>query len=138
MKTPFGALADRQEDRSANVLKLLTGPVIPVSVCVQSQLVVSHSAMTESEPPVARKRAVGCISAVRHDDVCPLSANSRVVPPLSSRSSTGARDGYARMRVRPSPVVTKTLVPLQQNAIWFVWTGCWCEEMGVVDAGERM
>ena len=121
------------------VLRLLTGPVIRVSVCVQSQSAVSHSAMTESEPPVARKRAVGCISAVKHDDVCPLSANSRFLSSdATARSSTGARDGYARMRVRPSPVVAKTLVPLQQNATWFVWTGCWCDEMGVVEVGERM
>lgn len=28
--------------------------------------------MMESEPPLAKNLAVGCISTVRHEDVCPL------------------------------------------------------------------
>lgn len=54
-------------------LMLRTGPVISISVRWQIQSVVSHSAMIESEPPVARNRAVGCISIERQEEVWPLS-----------------------------------------------------------------
>jgi hypothetical protein len=42
------------------------------------------------------------------------------------------------MRILPSDVVKKILSPLQQNAIWFVLTDCWCDAMGVVDVGDRI
>ena len=97
---------------------------------------VSHSAMIESEPPVARYRAVGCSSAVRQLDVWPLNANSRSASYESC--ITGSRSGYDRMRMRPSAVVTKTFSPLQQKEIWFVCTGCWCDARGVGDVGDSM
>lgn len=47
-----------------------------VMVLWHTQSVVSHSAMIESDPPVARYRPVGCSSADRHDDVWPFMRNS--------------------------------------------------------------
>ena len=53
-------------------LMLLTGPVISIKVRWQIQSVVSHMAMIESDPPVARKRAVGCSSIEIQEDVWPF------------------------------------------------------------------
>lgn len=117
-----------------SILMLLTGPIIVVIVLWQIHCCVSHKAIIESEPPVARYRAIGCSSAERQLDVWPLSANSRSWS--YGRRITGSKSGYDRMRMRPSAVVTNTFWPLQQKDIWFVCTGCWCDARGVEDVGE--
>jgi hypothetical protein len=53
-------------------LMLLTGPVMSINVRWQIQSVVSQSAIMESDPPVARKRAVGCISIDKQEEVWPF------------------------------------------------------------------
>ena len=57
-------------------LRLRTGPTIFVMVLSQFHSPVSHIEMSESVPPVARKRLNGCSSAEMHEDVCPRNTNS--------------------------------------------------------------
>lgn len=59
-------------------LMLLTGPVISIKVRWQIQSVVSQRAMIESDPPVARKRDVGCSSIDKQEEVWPFNVNGVV------------------------------------------------------------
>lgn len=120
-----------------NLLRVRIGPVMPVSVRWQIQSSVSHSAMSDSEPPVARYRAVGCSSVDRHEAVWPKSLNSDGGL-VNWLNRIGSNSGYVRIRVLPSPVVTKIFLPPQQKAIWLVWVGCWCEATGVGLPGSMM
>lgn len=122
----------------AAVLMLFTGPTMRETVRWQIQSLVSNRAIIESAPPVARYRPVGESSTVRQDAECPFNMNSVDSPGLTAWLTwrTGSSSGYDRIRILPSLVGMKTFSPLQQKAIWFVSTGCWCDETTADLAGD--